>query len=62
MPLTGRDSIRLYHPSAAQAESGGFAAALDSAKKSLAIAPTESQDQIRERIALYQDKKPYRLK
>jgi tetratricopeptide (TPR) repeat protein len=48
--------------SIAQAERGSFDAAIKSATKALECAPEENQEPIRQRIALYQEKKPYRLK
>jgi tetratricopeptide (TPR) repeat protein len=58
----GKDWICFNTLGAAQAESGDFDAAIKWANKALASAPEESQEPIRQRIALYQEKKPYRLK
>jgi tetratricopeptide (TPR) repeat protein len=57
-----RDWTCLDTLGAAHAEAGHFDAALESANKALKLAPAESQELIRERIAFYRDKKPYRLK
>ena len=57
-----RDWICIDTLSTAYAEAGDFDSAVKSANKALACAPADSQQPIRQRIALYQAKKPYRLK
>jgi hypothetical protein len=58
----GNDWICLDTLGTAYAEAGDFPSALKWANKALASAPAESQEPIRDHIALYQVKKPYRLK
>ena len=58
----GRDWICLDTLAAAYAEADDFDSAVKWANKALESAPAGNQGPIRERIALYQDKKPYRLK
>jgi tetratricopeptide (TPR) repeat protein len=55
-----RDWIYLDTLGAAHAEAGDFGSALKSAEKALACAPDECQEPIRQHIALYHGKKPYR--
>lgn len=45
----------------AHAETGDFDAAITAANKAIELAPTEIYDAIKQRIALYQKKKPNRL-
>ena len=47
---------------AAHAEAGDFDSAFKWASNALTCAPVESQESIRQRIALYQEEKPHRLK
>lgn len=46
---------------AAAAEVGNYAVAAKWARKAMELAPTESREPIRQRIALYQRSEPYRL-
>ena len=47
---------------AAYAQNEKFPEAIAAAEKALKLAPKDKQDGIRDRIALYRDKKPYREK
>jgi tetratricopeptide (TPR) repeat protein len=47
---------------AAYAQNQKFKAAIAAAEKAVQLAPSDKQDAIRNRIALYKDKKPFREK
>ena len=57
-----QDWICLDTLAAAHAEAGDFDSSLKWANRALKFTPAENQEQIRERIEFYQEKKPYRLK
>jgi tetratricopeptide (TPR) repeat protein len=56
-----KDALSFDSLAAAQASAGDFKAALQSIHKAIELAPADERDSYKERLALYQKAKPYRI-
>ena len=56
-----RDAVNYDTLAAAQASAGDFAAAMDSVRRAIQLAPADERDSYKDRLNLYQKAKPYRI-